>query len=183
MLSKETRLLAEHWDAVEDVFATEQKLRTELTTFMCSLEQDLKQAPWWSAEWHFTKQHDEQVFIAHSQWKGKAGFVLWIGVEQFSARALFGKESGTQLYLWVRDNNALTAALRNMVEEKKVNFPGELSKRPQGYIVRRYIPKCMPTDVGRFEEFVRTPILEFFSACADQEKLLTSVVKQHLKNE
>src|SRR5882724_7576865 len=125
MLSKETTLLVENWEAVEDIFAAEQKLREELTAFLSSLEPSLRKTAWWSADWHFNKSADEQVYIAHSRWRTKAGFVLWIGVQGFNARVLFGKESEPQLYLWVNGNGPLTEALRTMVGEKKVFLPGE----------------------------------------------------------
>lgn len=181
MLSNETALLAEHWDAVEDVFATEQKLRAELTGFLNSLQHTVKKEKWWSDDWHFKLQDHEQAYIAHTKWRTKSDFVLWIGVERFSPNVLFGRESAPALYLWVKDNAQLTEELRRLVKDKQLLIPGELAEKPHGYVARQFIPKCLAPEVKRFEEFVGKPIIDFFSACAAQEKLLSSKVAQYLK--
>jgi hypothetical protein len=184
MLSKEAALVAEYWEATEDVLATQQKLRAEMADFLKSLEQELRREKWWNENWFFgiPEAQQEQVYIAHSKWRAKSGFVLWIGVEQFNPKVVFGKESVPALYLWVDGNASLTEELRSMVSEKKLALPGELTKKPQGYVVRQFIPKCLPPNVKKFDEFMQTPILKFFSACAAQEKLLSKVVARNVRN-
>jgi hypothetical protein len=176
MLSKETILLAENWETVEDIFETQRKLRVELSKFLISLEGQLQQSGWWNKGWNFIKQSDEQIYIAHSRWRkngDKPEYVLWIGVESFNPNALFGRQSDQQLYLWVNRDPSLTTTLRTMVAEKKVVLPGESVDRPQGYIVRKFIPKILPNEVARFGEIVSPIIIDFFTECASQEAILS----------
>jgi len=184
MLSKETILLAENWETVEDILETQRKLRDELSTFLVSLGGQLQQSGWWNKGWNFIKQSDEQIYIAHSHWRkngDKPEYVFWIGVESFNPNALFGRQSDQQLYLWVNRDPSLTTTLRTMVAEKKVVLPGESVDRPQGYIVRKFIPKILPNEVARFGEIVSPIIIDFFTECADQEAILSRIAARSKK--
>ncbi len=179
ILTKESQLLATHWDAVEDVRAAEQKLREDLSTFLKSLKQYLLKMDWWTNEWNFIETDPSQVYIAHSNWRKGKEYALWIGVERFVPEVLFGKESVPQLYLWARDNKSLAGELREMIEGKKLMLPSEFGKGQ--YILRMFIPKCLPQNIDQFEDCVKEPILTFFSQCAAQEAVLSAVVLQSSK--
>ncbi len=179
MLREESKLLATHWDAVEDVLAARGKLQEDLTAFLKSLKQDLMQMDWWTPQWHFIETDPVQIYIAHSKWKNGKDYALWIGIEQFIPEVLFGKRSVSQLYLWAQCDKSLAAELREMIELKRIPLPNEFGKGL--YILTRFVPKCLPKDVEHFEKFMKEPILKFFSECAEQEKAITPVVFRYFK--
>ena len=47
MLTTETRLLIEHWPAVEEIIQVEATLRTQLSELLSSLKDDLNKTDWW----------------------------------------------------------------------------------------------------------------------------------------
>ena len=106
MFTEETKLLIEHWPAVEEIIQAEGQLRTQLTEFLLTLKGDLIKQDWWSDNWNFIKQNDHQVYIAHNNWRrNKSEFVIWIGIEFFRSSELFGKGGFSQLYVWTAVND------------------------------------------------------------------------------
>jgi hypothetical protein len=183
MLTKETKLLIDHWSAVEEIIAAERQLRTQLAEFLRSLKSDLAKTDWWSDKWHFEPLADDQVFIAHANWRiKKAEFAIWLGVERFDPPALFGKETIPQLYLWSSVKQPeLIAALRELYQAKSLELLGDVVERPADYCVRHFLPKSLPGQADGFEQTMRSCILEFFSFYAKQEKPISAEVARHFK--
>ena len=183
-LTDDTRLLINHWPAVEDILSAERQLHTQLTEFLHLLKSDLVKCSWWSHKWHFVEEDEEQAYIAHDNWRvRKSGYALWIGVEAFRPATLFGKEVYQQLYLWSgEDKPAFVAALRKLYQTKKLLPLGDVVEKPVGYVARKFLPKSLPGQAKAFEPTMRSSILKFFSFYARQEKALSTQVARHFNS-
>jgi len=181
MLTQETRLLIEHWPAVEEIIQSESNLRTQLSDFLGSLKNDLNKTDWWSDGWNFVRQSDDQVYIAHDRWrKTKEEFAVWIGVERFGPPVLFGKEVFAQLYVWttVPDKQFITKA-RQVFKSKKTL--GTVEEKNSSYIIKDFLPKILPTQSNEFEKIIRDKVIGFFSFYAKEENAITELVTGHKK--
>src|SRR5208282_5860044 len=144
MLTTETRLLIEHWPAVEEIIQTVDTLKTQLSELLSSLKDDLNKTDWWSEDWSFVRHTDEQVYIAHNTWRyNKSDYAVWIGIEQFVPSVLFGKAVFPQLYVWssISDKQFIGKA-REIFRSKKIL--GTVDEKKGSYIIKHFLPKILP---------------------------------------
>lgn len=181
MLTPETRLLIEHWPAVEDIIQSEAKLRTQLSELLLSLKDDLNKTDWWSADWNFVPYSDYQIYIAHNDWRyNESDYAIWIGIEQFIPSALFGKEAFAQLYVWTKLNDKqFIGKLRQLFRSKK-NL-GSVEEKNSSYIIKHFLPKILPSQSSECEKIIRERIIEFISYYAKEEKVITEIVARQIK--
>jgi hypothetical protein len=182
MFTQETKLLIEHWPAVEEIIQAQRELQTQLTRFLLSLEGDLAKEDWWSDNWEFIKQDDDGVYISHNNWRrNKTEYAIWIGVEGFGASELFGKVGFSQLYVWSKtyDKPFLTG-LRELFKAKKPL--GSVEETNSNYIIKHSLPKILPNQSSEFESLVRNPIVKFFSFYAKEEKAISEIFARQFKS-
>jgi hypothetical protein len=183
MLTKETRLLINHWNAVEDIIAGERLLREQLTAFLNSLQHDLERIDWWTDMWHFMRVDAAQVHIAHDKWRVKRDYALWVGVEGFTPPVLFGNETLQSLYLFSPlEKPTFIAAVRGLYQSRELQARGEIQKGRDTYIIREFLPKYLPGKAPLFEKTTRSSILKFLSFYAKQEHVLSAQVARHFKS-
>jgi hypothetical protein len=181
MLTPETRLLIEHWPAVEEIVQSEANLRTQLSELLLSLKDDLNKTDWWSEDWSFVRQSDDQVYIAHNNWRyNNSNFAVWIGIERFVPSVLFGKEACAQLYVWTTiSDKQFIAKLRQLFRSKKIL--GSVEEKNSSYIIEHFLPKTLPSQSGECEKFIRERIIEFLSYYANEEKAISEIVTRQIK--
>jgi hypothetical protein len=181
MLTPETRMLIQHWPAVEEIIQAEANLRRQLAELLMSLKDDLVKMDWWSDRWNFIGQSDEQVYIAHNAWRyEQTNYAIWIGIEGFGPSALFGKEASPQLYVWTRlGDKVIIAKLRQLFRGKKIL--GSVEEKNSSYIVKHFLPKILPNQSGDCEKLLCDRVVEFFSLYAKEEKAITEIVAGKLK--
>lgn len=173
-LSEESRLLIEHWNAVQDILGAEKALRTELGRELLSIGRTLQNDRWWDEAWSFARENEAQVYISRETWKKKDSHVIWIGVEGVTPGNLFGDDSPARCYVWVSGGASNAEVARNLVEGigKSGDVLGELDKSgANGYVVRKAVPKCLPEELDRFDELVLAPILAFFRHYAAMKEI------------
>jgi hypothetical protein len=181
-LSEESLLLAKNWDTVEEIFEAEQRLRRELATLLHSVEREVSKRDWWQRGWVFVRHHDTQVYISHSKWQVDDVYTVWIGVEDFTPRSVFGMDSPPTLYVWVtRKQYELAQALAREIEEIEAEVLGELDHRISGYVVKHSVSKCLPEEVDEFAARTRHQIAEFFAHYAQVLWQLDGVIEDYLK--
>lgn len=181
MLTQETRLLVEHWPAVEEIIQAEGNLRTQLSEFLLSLKDDICKTEWWANDWNFVRLNDDQVYIAHNNWRcNKSDYAIWIGIEHFGPSVLFGKEVFPQLYVWTTlSDKQFIGKVRQLFRSKMTL--GSVEEKNSSYIIKHFFPKILPNQSNEFENIIRERTLEFFSFYANEEKSITEIVARQLK--
>lgn len=180
-LSEESALLAQNWQTFEDIRRAEQKLRSELSELLRTLEADLSQYGWWGDGWRFVHYRADQVYISREAWRTKSGFLLWIGVEAFTPERLFGTESSPQLYVWVTSEGSdLSQPLAQAIEEYGTDILGEVDHGQSKYIVKHSVQKCLPEEVAGFDAVVSQQIVAFFSHYAELLTRLDDLIQDNL---
>jgi len=181
MLTTETRLLIEHWPAVEEIIQTVDTLKTQLSELLSSLKDDLNKTDWWSEDWSFVRHTDEQVYIAHNTWRyNKSDYAVWIGIEQFVPSVLFGKAVFPQLYVWssISDKQFIGKA-REIFRSKKIL--GTVDEKKGSYIIKHFLPKILPGQSSECENIIRERIIQFFSYYSKEEKSISEIVTKQIK--
>jgi len=185
MFTEESKLLIAHWDAVEDIKRAEKRLGLELTEFLLSFEDTLKQQDWWTPEWSFHDSKEtpgKQAYISHQNWRVPEEHTILIGVKDFESSRIFGTDTAPQMYVWVTGNSAkeLGSALVEFLYESDEPFLGELDdKRSSDYVVKKPLCKYLPGDVDGFrEEMLTESLLEFFKHYSAYEPKFTKVLQQ-----
>lgn len=183
VLSEESLLLARNWDTVEDILKAEERLGEELSSLLLSIEPELTRYDWWSRDgWTFVQYQGSQVYISNQKWRTPSGgFAIWIGVEGFTPRAIFGTESPPRLYVWVAGRQYdLAQILAEKIEESEGEVLGEIDHRETGYAVKHAVRKCLPEEVEAFDKVVRGQIVEFFVQYAKVLWRLDAVIQGYL---
>lgn len=163
-MCEESRLLVTNWDTVEAIFEAEQRLRSELTTLLHSVEPELAKYDWWQNGWAFVRYQDAQIYISNKRWQTGGSFVLWIGVEGFTPGRIFGSESPPSLYVWLSSNRSdLSQALVKALDNDDGEVFGELCSGASRYVVRQAVTKCLPEEADWFAERAREQIVDFFA--------------------
>jgi hypothetical protein len=181
MLTPESRLLIEHWPAVEEIIQSEANLRTQLSELLLSVKDDLNKTDWWAEDWNFVRQSDDQVYIAHNRWRyDTSSYAIWIGIERFAPSILFGKEPFAQLYVWTTlSDKQFIGKLRQLFRPKKLL--GSVEEKNSSYIIKHFLPKILPSQSTECENIIRERIIEFLSYYANEEKAITEIVARQIK--
>ena len=180
-LSEESLLLAENWDTVEDILRARNRLGSELSELLLSVESQLSQRDWWEDGWCFIQHRKDQVYISRQQWRPGKSFLIWIGVEQFSPERVFGESSSPQLYVWVlRKHRDLAQVLADAIEEREGEPLGELDHNQTGYVVKQDLQSCMPEEVAVFDDVARAQIVDFFIHYAEVLSDFDHVIREHI---
>jgi len=181
MLTTETRLLIEHWPAVEEIIQAEATLKTQLSELLSSLKDDLHKTDWWCEDWSFVRQSENQIYTVHNNWRyNKSNYAIWIGVERFDPSVLFGKEVFAQLYVWtpITDKQFIGKA-RELFRSKKIL--GTVDEKKGSYIIKHFLPKILPGQSAECENIIRERIIQFFSYYAKEEKSISDIVTKQIK--
>lgn len=161
-LSEESLLLVENWETVEDILKAIDRLKTELSSVLHSVESELVEQDWWHNGWRFVPHHSNQAYISRESWKRK-GYVVWIGVERFDPERLFGSAPPAQFYVWTHNKyHDLAQALGEAIEESEEDVLGDVDQTQSGYIVTYPVSKYLPGDIDGFQDSVRREVLGFF---------------------
>jgi len=177
----ESMLLIENWDTVRDILRAHDSLSGELITVLNSLESELAQMPWWPDQWHFAQTRRAQVYISNGNWRQGDGYAVWIGVERVSPDHLFGSGPAANLYVWIRDNDALLAELIRQRQNPGEELPGEVDLRTSnGYVVREAIGQYIGGDVEAYVAELRAQILGFFGTYAQWLWGIDEAIRRHL---
>jgi len=180
-LPEESLLLAKNWETVEDILAAVQRLQGELTQVLLSVGRELSEQSWWDDGWRLIEQGNAQVYISSEKWRVGDGFLMWIGVEQFTPKAVFGSDSPAQLYVWVADReydlaHRLAAAILDDADEPL----GDIDHGANGYVVKQLVGKCFAGEVEGYDERVRRQIAGFFAHYAEVLSGLDGMIQEHI---
>jgi hypothetical protein len=182
MLTPETKLLIQHWAAVEEIIRANDNLHVQLTELLLSIGSDLTKKDWWSEKWNFVDRSPGQVFIAHNHWRyEKTNYAIWIGIEGFCPSALFGKETFqfAQLYVYTPlGDKEFISEIRQLFRGRKIR--GSVEEKCANYIIKDFLPKILPSQSDDFEMIVRDRVIEFFSFFAKEETGITEIVTRQL---
>ena len=182
-LSKESLLVAENWDTVENILRAKERLGRELSKLLVSLEAELSQQDWWEDGWHFVRYREGQVYMSREQWRPRKSFLIWIGVERFSPECVFGESSSPQLYVWVQKSHRdLAQILADAIEEREGDPLGEVDHNKTGYVVKHDVQSCMPEEVEAFDDVARGQIVDFFAHYAEVLSDLDNVIQEHISS-
>lgn len=180
-LSEESRLLVENWETVEDIFQAVERLQAELSSLLGSTKDRLAEVHWWRDEWRFVPHTSAQVYISRADWWVDGAFLIWIGVEGFTPKAVFGGDSSPQLYVWVQNNqNDLAQVLAEAVETGGVDTLGNVDHSQSAYIVKHALAECLPGRVDGFEEDVTRQIVDFFGHWAQVLSRFNGMVRRYI---
>lgn len=180
-LSEESLLLAENWDTVEDILRAKERLGGELSKLLLSIESELSQQDWWEDGWRFIPHRDDQVYTSREQWKVGRSFLIWIGVERFTPKRVFGEGSSPQLYVWVlRKHRDLAQVLADEIEECEGEPLGEIDHNQTGFVVKKSLQRCVPEQVEEFDEIARREIADFFAHYATLLSGLDGIIQSHI---
>lgn len=181
-LSEESRLLVENWDTVEAIFEAEQRLRSELTALLYSVEGELARYDWWHDGWVFVRYQDAQVYIAHQNWQRGDSFAIWIGVEGVTPQNIFGTGSPPQLYVWInRKDHSWASTLLQALKEDEEDVLGELDHKANRYLVRHAVTKYLPEEDGDFAGRARQQIAGFFAHYARALVKRDGIIQEHTR--
>jgi len=172
VFSEESQFLIENWDTVEDILKAEKQLCAELASFLLSVRAKLVECDWWQDEWEFCSTGATQSYISNRNWKVGNNFAIWIGVEGFTPKAIFGVGTPPTLYVWVSGKRVnLVTLLSERIKASQHNTLGKVVTGSSGYVVKHAVEKCLPGDTDEFPQTVRRQIADFFTFYA---KLLNS---------
>lgn len=180
-LSEETLLLAKNWDTVEDILQTANRLQGELTPVLASVGRELREQGWWDEGWRFIEYRNDQIYISSEKWRVGNGFLIWIGVERFRPRRVFGTGAAPQLYVWVgRKQHGLAQRLARAIEEEEGEPLGDIDHGANGYVVTQPVRKCVPGEVEEYDEGVRGQIAGFFAHYAEVLSGLDGMIHEYI---
>jgi hypothetical protein len=162
---EESALLVKHWDATTDVVRAYDHLRGELASILHSVEKTLMASDWWSDGWAFVRYDNAQAYISNSRWRTNGGFAVWIGAERFAPQSVFGDDDPPILYVWVSGKRrGLAQRLSAMLEESDVDPDmGQIDHRPNAYVVRDTLNKCLPDELATYPDAIHSKIVAFLS--------------------
>lgn len=164
-LSETSLLLLKRWEAVRDLLQAEQQLRSEFADILERLPNEVRGLPGIErGAWEFIWQSDYQVYFSKKKWEIDGEFPVWIGVEGFSAEAVFGDSSPPIMYVWVsRRRLDLAKALSEAIEESGCKIVGQVDRKTSGYVIKKPVRKYFPNEVDSFERDVTEEIVGFVS--------------------
>jgi len=179
--SEESRLLIEHWDAVQDIMRTEQTLRTDLGRALAATEDTVRAESWWDDGWAFVRSGNAEVYIAREDWRAEDDFMILVGVERFTPGAVFGDEAPSQCYVWVSGGTKNVPIARRLVGvlDESGDALGDLDRRESSrYVAQKTLPKCLPEELAEFDDLLLSPIVGFFRHYAGLRELFDQAVAE-----
>jgi len=182
IFSDESILLIKNWEAVRDIVTAEKRLCSELTKFLYSIEDDLKNTDWWQNWRVFTKHSSSEVSITKRDWLVKGEPIVLIGVESFLPESFFGFESQATLYIYVAGRrHDLARKLAEKIAEREDDVIGEIEHRVStGYVVRHTITQCLPEEINSFEDMARSQIINFLTHYTSVLDKYNELIKESL---
>ncbi len=183
ILSDESMLIARNWDIVEDIINAKKRLGKELASILVSIESELTKNSWWRDGWVFNPYYESQVYVSNQQWQINDTLAIWIGVEGFSPKHIFGIESPPNLYVWVAKRRYdLAQMLAEQIERSDHEILGEIDHRTSGYVVKASVKKCLPEEVEEFGEAASKQIVDFFAHYAQILWDFNPMIQDYLAN-
>jgi len=182
IFSDESILLIKNWEAVRDIVTANKRLCNELSKFLYSIEEDLKNTDWWQ-DWRvFTKHSVSEASISKRDWLVEGDPIVTIGVESFLPESFFGFESQATLYIYVAGKrHDLARKLAEKIAEREDDVIGEIERRAStGYVVRHSVTQCLPEEIDGFEDMARSQIIDFFTHYARVLDRYNEAIKESL---
>jgi hypothetical protein len=156
--SEEGLLIAKNWDTVLDILRAREHLEAELSSFLLSLEADLREFEWWGKGWIFRKYDSSQVYVTNQGWPSNELGAMWIGIWRFDAEHIFSpKGPPPTLYVWARQaHQGLVPVLVDEIKKRGYGIDADGL-----YLVKQAIQKCLPETVEEYLDVEREQFLEF----------------------
>ena len=168
--SKDSKLLVEDWDIVEDIFAIIQGMQKALADVLQKVKAELEKMSWWSSdEWGFPMATDQQFAISKKSWLSNGNYAVWIGVERFTPEAIFGTNTRPpRMYVWMqKKDDQIASTLRNILAGGSEESPDLGDRSSSGlYVHSEDLDKCPLEEMGDYEERAVNKIVEFLSTYA-----------------
>lgn len=180
--SEESQLLISNWETVEDILRAKERLATELSAFLASLESDLKKEPWWQGDWQFVEWSDTEVCTNNAKWQVAGESAIELGVEEFTPEAVFGMAKAPQLYIWAgRDTPKLRDRLIAEIEQREADDMGsaQISSKKR-YVLEQPLRKCLPGEGEECVNQLREQIVGFLRHWAGVLSDLDSTINEYL---
>ena len=167
--SEEDRLLIEDWDTVEDLLEAVEALREKLFAVLESIGPDLRATDWWHDGWVLVGKRKEELYMSNQAWRSDGDYAVWIGVEEFTPDAVFGSGTPPVLYVWVSGKRyELKRQIAEAIVSGEHDMAGEVDRDPGSvFVVRTWLSKCLPEDVGSYADTVREETVAFFAHYAN----------------
>jgi len=179
--SEESVLLIENWETVEEILKAVERLESQLGSLLGSMGAHLEGQEWWSDGWRFVPRSEDQIYIAHERWAVGRGYLIWIGLERFTASSLLGTGSAPQFYVWVLSKHkALANTLAEAIDASGEDLLGNVDHTQSGYVVKHPMQKWPPGVPDGLVQHVIDQIIDFFSHWAQALHGFDSIVEAHL---
>ncbi len=180
--SEESQLLISNWETVEDIIRAKERLATELSAFLASLESDLKKEPWWPGDWEFVEWSETVVFIENAKWQVGGEAAIEIGVDNFTPEAVFGMAKPPGLYIWAgRVLPKLRDRLITEIEQREGDDMGsaQISNKKK-CVLEQPLRKCLPGEGEDCVNQIREQIVGFLRHWAGVLSDLDSTINEYL---
>ncbi len=183
--SEDMDIIIANWDACEEVHNAYHKLEQYVVRIMLSLKEQLERTSWWGPEWRFEQWSNEQVYIWNTQWcDSSENRLLNIGVQNFTAAALFGNDDPASFYVWVEKGKHVVELMNKLTPS--VYRESDMLHSYTDNSLTRNIEKCYPEKNERYDELLEKRIREivsFFGEYAsDNHQQISKAVKEVLGN-
>ena len=175
-LSPESSYVASNWNTVTEIFEATQQLKRVINQFLLSFEEELKTCDWWSDEWIFKTKGSNQIYISRKTWYSGGTYLVWIGIEDFEPKNVFGQSNSPQLYVYICGKNHVTLIkdLIDALDEKE-----NRDQSQKNYAVREELQKFSDGEVDNYLNQIRKRVLEFFTHFGQQKKW-DDIIQQYI---
>lgn len=168
-LSEVSRFFVKNWLRIQDLLNSYKIFEEELASILNSLEEHLKGQEWWSEDWVFRNELPHQVYVSRTDWEVGNNHVLWIGLEGFTSKKLFGDDIPPILYVWVNGRKYIELAryLKQRLRPLQNTLIGSVIERDTGYIIKLDYPKCLGEEADQVGKMVLENASAFISFYAE----------------
>ncbi|MBN2002848.1 MAG: PD-(D/E)XK nuclease family protein [Anaerolineae bacterium] len=177
-LSKESLLIAEHWNTVADIIRAKNNLSKELTEILFSIETDLETQDWWKQGWEF-RQYKNEIYIFNTHWCNAEGWAMvYMGVYCFNAAHVFELSTPPQFYVRARDGYATL----NQELITLTRAAGHLATEGHRHFIHRDLQKCATEHQAAkaYANSVRRQIIDLFSEYATLMMRFDETIRRHV---
>ncbi len=182
MLSKQSLYIINRWDVVSDVLEAVRGLRQELTTFLYSLEAELRGQEWWSQDLRFMRYGDASVYITCVSWQVNEEDAVWIGIEGATVENFFGTGPGAKRCVWISGrHSSLRSSLLEAFQGMENEILGDAPNVTGGHVLRHMVRKCLPNEeAGDYLKNVHTETVQFMGEAIELLRSCGSTIEDYI---
>jgi hypothetical protein len=183
--SKESILLIKNWDTLEDIQRSYTNLESELSNLLQSIKYELEKRTWWNSNWIYQIYKPDQNYITRKEWQIGTFDFLWIGIESYGVKNVFGEESVPRMYVWINnDKGGFAKKIVEEIQRDKKKVLGELDIRAgNGYIAHTAAQKCLPDQLESYPDTFKQQMLDFYDFWVKRLEPFELIIQEYLKKQ